>query len=330
MIRNWLKLISRRYIDLSMEVGPGYRTRIVEAPSRWMAPAELEKLQGELRQIAQKTLSAKALDYGIFAKGRKDGKHDEALSRSIITIIYDKENGRPVAFNALAMLEVDMGNRRETGQETVLHLGLVMIDPKVQSRGLSWVLYGLTSIFLFLRNQMRPIWISSVTQVPAVIGMVSETFSDVFPAPGTDNRRSLSHRLLARRIMAGHRHVFGVGDDAGFDEEGFVITNAYTGGSDNLKKSFAKTAKHRKPIYNEFCKTMLDYKRGDDILQIGRFDLATARRFLRNQVPRSALIDLAGAALWIGFNRIALPVWYWSDATRPWQTLRAYKQDTDK
>lgn len=34
---------------------------------------------------------------------------------------------------------------------------------------------------------MRPLWVSSVTQVPAVVGMVSETFSQVFPAQdGTD------------------------------------------------------------------------------------------------------------------------------------------------
>jgi hypothetical protein len=99
------------------------------------------------------------------------------------------------------------------------------------------VLYGLTCFLLFVRNQFRPLWISNVTQVPAVVGMVSEMFSDVWPYPDAD-RRTLNHVLMARRIMAGHRHVFGVGEDAEFDETRFVITNAYTGGSDNLKKTW--------------------------------------------------------------------------------------------
>jgi hypothetical protein len=68
--------------------------------------------------------------------------------------------------------------------------------------------------------------------------MVSETFSDVFPSPHPAARRSFAHLQLARGIMSRHRAVFGVGDEAGFDEARFVIANAYTGGSDALKKAF--------------------------------------------------------------------------------------------
>ena len=59
--------------------------------------------------------------------------------------------------------------------------------------------------------------------------------------------------------MRRHRRVFGVGEDAGFDEARFVITNAYTGGSDNLKKSFDVAPKHRDEAYNDFCREQLDY-----------------------------------------------------------------------
>ena len=47
-----------------------------------------------------------------------------------------------------------------------------MVDPDVQGQGLSWVLYGLTTLVLFIRDGLRPRWISNVTQVPAVCGMV--------------------------------------------------------------------------------------------------------------------------------------------------------------
>ena len=76
-----------------------------------------------------------------------------------------------------------------------------MVDPDAQGQGLSWVLYGLTTLVLFIRGGLRPKWISNVTQVPAVCGMVCETFSDVFPSPQAASRASFAHLQLARGIM---------------------------------------------------------------------------------------------------------------------------------
>src|SRR6202000_2181573 len=106
-------------------------------------------------------------------------------------------------------------------------------------QGLSWVLYGLTTLVLFMRGGLRPKWISNVTQVPAVCGMVCETFSDVFPSPQPGNRQSFAHLQLARGIMRQHRAVFGVGDEAGFDGARFVNNDAYTRGSADVKKNLA-------------------------------------------------------------------------------------------
>ena len=70
-------------------------------------------------------------------------------------------------------------------------------------------------VLLLVRGGLRPIWVSNVTQVPAVVGMVAESFGQVFPAPPRPGRpaprRSLTHLLVARQIMQHHRHVFGVG-----------------------------------------------------------------------------------------------------------------------
>src|SRR5262249_43339215 len=98
-------------------------------------------------------------------------------------------------------------------------------------QGLSWVLYGLTALVLFARDGMRPKWISNVTQVPAVVGMVSDTFSDVFPSPQPGARQSFAHLQLARGIMASHRAVFGAGAGAGSEETRSATPNAYPGGS---------------------------------------------------------------------------------------------------
>lgn len=304
-------------MDLEIRTGKGYRTRIVERPGLWMEPAELAALSADLVEVASHTLPSGSLDYGVFSGDPR------RLGSSVITLVRRESDGRPVAFNALALMDVDLSGK----PVRVLHLGLVMVEPAEQSRGLSWVLYGLTCMMLFFRNQLRPVWISNVTQVPAIIGMVTETFSQVYPAPGVNRKRGLRQLLVARAIMRDHRHVFGVGDDADFDETRFVITNAYTGGSDELKKTFDQAPKHRRQIYNSFCEEQLDYTRGDDVLQLGTIDLPAIRRYLQDSVPARSVLALLFAGAYLTLQRLLLPLLYWTDASREWGILRARSND---
>jgi len=308
----WLKALSQPNIDISLRTHAGLRTRIVESPGVSLPSEELATLVAQLRTVASKTLSDESLNYGIFSG------QPERLTRAIVTLICEEETGRPIAFNALSVMDVELD-----GSDTeVTHLGLVMVDPDVRGQGLSWVLYGLTALLLFARDGLRSKWFSNVTQVPAVAGMVSETFSDVYPSPLPGARQSFAHLQLARGIMAHHRAVFGVGEDAGFDEARFVITNAYTGGSDALKKTFEVTQKHRNELYNDFCTRELDYIRGDDLLQLGRVDVATASRYLMRDVPRGSLPALIAASAMLALQRLVLPIIYWMDDTRAFGTLR--------
>jgi hypothetical protein len=122
--------------------------------------------------------------------------------------------------------------------------------------------------------------------------------------------------------MSRHRAVFGVGEEAGFDEARFVITNAYTGGSDALKKTFEAAPKHRDEQYNAFCARELDYARGDDVLQLGRIDLAGARRYLLSEVPSGSLPALLATGTALALQRLVLPAVHWMDDTRPCGILR--------
>jgi hypothetical protein len=313
----WLKALSQPTIDLTLRTHTGLRTRVVESPGQSLSQAELDALVSQLRIVAGKTLSNQSLSYGIFSGER------ERMARAVVTVICEETTGRPIAFNALSVMDVELD-----GEPTeVTHLGLVMIDPDVRGQGLSWVLYGLTALVLFARDGLRPKWISNVTQVPAVVGMVSETFSDVFPSPHPQARRSFAHLQLARGIMSRHRAVFGVGPEAGFDEARFVISDAYTGGSDALKKSFETAPKHRDETYNAFCARELDYVRGDDILQIGRIDLAGARRYLLSEVPHGPLPALLAAGIVLALQRLVLPAIHWMDDRRPFGSLRPRLQE---
>jgi hypothetical protein len=298
-------------LSLSFRPSREYRVWIVERPGSSVDAPALESLKQDCDTVVRACLTGQSLDYGLFAD---DGA---AWDRSIITLVTRIADGRPVAFNAMPQLDVI----RAGAPETVLHLGLVMVDPAERSGGLSWILYGLTCFALFLRQGLRPLWVSSVTQVPAVVGMVAETFSEVFPAQG-GTAQSFTHRHLAHQIMRSHRHAFGVGEDAGYDADRQVITDAYTGGSDNLKKTFDIAAKHRHEDYNAFCARALDYARGDDVLQIGKIDLAAGQRFLSRSVPRSALPQLAVQAAMLLAGAVLAPLIQWLDPSRPYNRLR--------
>ena len=317
MIRPILKSLRRAHMDVTLRHGRDRVVRIMERPGRWMSEQDLHALTKDLRQIASKTLDEGSLTYGVFSGNR------ERMRDTIVTLVSARD-GTPIAFNALAIMTVDV----QPEPVDVLHLGLVMVDPDQRSGGLSWVLYGLTCFLLFIRNQFRPLWISNVTQVPAVIGMVSDMFSDIWPKPDAD-RRTLNHLLMARRILADHRHVFGVGPDAGFDEERFVITNAYTGGSDDLKKTWDEAPKHRDETFNAFCEAELDYNRGDDVLQLGRMDIPAIRRYLTREVPRTAILSVVFTGLFVALRRLILPVLYWSDTTKQFSILRPAKDRPD-
>jgi hypothetical protein len=301
----------RSYLDETVAARGGVRLRIVERPGRWMPPDAIASLLADLRRVVAASVPAGELDYGVVTGDAR------RLDSSILTIAYASD-GVPIAFNAMVLMDCELG-----GQPVdVLHLGLVVIDPERRASGLSGILYGLTAFLLFARRRMRPLWISNVTQVPAVFGMVAESFDRVYPTSDASNVQRYQHLHLARQIMARHRDVFGVGEEAEFDEKTGVIRNAYTGGSDNLKKSFAVAPKHRNEAHNAFCERVLDYDRGDDFLQIGQVSLRAARSFFTRSSsaisPRALVVQFGLRAL----ESFIAPAMQWFDARSQMGDLR--------
>jgi hypothetical protein len=303
--------LARPYLNESVTTRGGLRVRIVERPGRWMPAADLDRVVADLQRVVRASTPAGTLDYGAASGDRS------RLDDAIITIVHDRA-GTPIAFNALTLLDCELRGR----PVEVLHLGLVMVDPSHRAGGLSGVLYGLTAFLLFARRRLRPLWVSNVTQVPAVFGMVSESFHNVFPTADASTRQSYDHLHLGRQIMSRHRHVFGVGSDAEYDEAHAVIRNAYTGGSDNLKKSFGDATKHRTERYNETCRDALDYGRGDDFLQLGQVTLAAARRFFTRSSTSVSPIAFATRFALLALESLVAPVLQWFAADTPMGDLR--------
>ena len=283
-----------------------------------MKPDERVALLADLGAVVRAGVGPAGLQYGVLS--------DPAiLDRAVITVIYAEDSNRPVAFNALQILECEVHGRTEE----VLHLGLVMIDPAYRQAGLTGALYGITSFLVCARRQMRPFWISNVTQVPLVFGIVGEFVEDVYPSMKRGARRSFAHLQIARQLTATYRAAFGAGPEAEFDEDRFILRNAYTGGSDNLKKSFDEAPKSFDEAANTMCRTQLDYARGDDFVQIGRFTFSVARRYLtRSAAVISPFALVTHGAMLVGESFVA-PVLQWLTPDRAMGSLRPAREPGD-
>ena len=258
------------HIQLTSEV----EAIIYDRPGEWMSDEELARLRKELLSVASAAIPG-ALTYGVFQERR------EPYANRLIVLARHRERAEAVGFNAMPRLDLSV----EGAAVTVLHLGLLVIHPKYQRQGFQGLLYGLGGFSSLNRVPGARVWISNVTEVPAVFGAVADNFIDVFPHYGRSGPPPQMHRKIAEAIMSGHRHEFGVGPEAGFDSERFVIQGSYTGGSDALKKTFDSAPKYRVAEANAFCAAQLDYGRGDDFLQIGAFDVTAVTNWLARRVP---------------------------------------------
>ncbi|MEZ4417210.1 MAG: hypothetical protein R3E10_15760 [Gemmatimonadota bacterium] len=260
-----------RCVQLDVRIGRSHQLHLFERPGLWMEAGERDALLADLRTVADRCAGPDVLRYGVLSGA------PGMLERALIALLVRRDSGEPIGFNAMFLLDVELGGRCQR----ILHTGLSMLVPRHRRAGLSLALYGAPALLAFARNRFRRLWVTNVSQVPAAIGMFAHNLHDVVPAPGVRPALRIPHRDIATALMAEHRAVFGVGADAVFDPERFVIRNAYTGGSDGLKKPFSACAAHRDSTVNHYCQEHLDYERGDDFLQVGSLSL-----------PRAGLLSL--------------------------------------
>jgi hypothetical protein len=247
---------------------------IYDRPGLWMDDDALARLRDDVRAVASAAVPG-SLDYGVLKAERAP------YENRLVVVARHRETGEVAGFNALPWLDLRLGARRVT----VMHFGLLIIHPRYQRQGLQGLLYGLGAFSAYHRVKERPLWISNVTEVPAVFGAVCDQVQSPYPDYRARTAPTPEHRAVAAAIMAHHRHEFGVGPEAGFDEDRFVITGSYTGGSDALKKTFESAPAYREPACNAFCRAELDYGRGDDFLQIGQLDATVITNWITRRIP---------------------------------------------
>src|SRR5215470_4558035 len=109
---------------------------IFDRPGTWMADAELATLREQICRIAAAAIPGfreTPLGYGVFLDSR------DPYTNRLIVLGQRVGTGEPVGFNAMPILRLTVGGL----PTTVLHLGLLVIHPKYQRRGIQGMLYGL-------------------------------------------------------------------------------------------------------------------------------------------------------------------------------------------
>jgi hypothetical protein len=300
--KSGFQMLSGTHLDLNFRANSTLGVIVIERPGIHWSKELILQTQLDMRDLAKKGNNGKLPDYGLLSDDLS------SWDSAILVLLRDhRKEGKLIAFNALRILDLSWG--AEPMQ--AVHLGFVMVDIDARGEGFSWLLGSFPIFALAIRGVFEPKLITNVSQIPAVLGMFGESFSGVFPDIANGTRVPLDAKLIASEIMEKHRSAFGVGTDADFDAEEFVIKDSYTGGSDHLKKTFIETPKHRKDIYNEKCRRLLDYNRGDDFLQIGWFDAQAMGRFILKDLPKNASIAILFQFLGLFVLRIFLPAWKW-------------------
>jgi GNAT superfamily N-acetyltransferase len=231
-------------------------------PGRWMTEPQLTALREDILAVAR-SCSAEIPRYGVFLPQRRP------FENRIITFVYGKNGAEPAGFTAMVALTAPVDGKRLP----VLHLGLVMVSPSYRRQKLMIRLYHRTLIEFLARRAFRPFWITSLSQEPAIVGAVSDSFRDVYPHYEGKTRLTASHQAVARSLMREHGHEFGEEPGAELDERSFVVRGSCAGASQALRTTFMLSAKYRVASCNVYCARALDYARGDEVLQVGRMGL---------------------------------------------------------
>jgi len=239
-----------------------YYIHCLRFPGLWISDRKLAHLRETIERITLSELDALP-EYGVYLPSRDPYKN------RIVTLVYEKDEYKPVAFAAMVHCHVKVGVRTHS----VVHLGLVIKSKSSLMRNLLFLIYYYPLFYIFILRGFRSFWITSVSMEPSIIGAVADNFGDVYPHYLGITQLNGMKLNIAKTLVSDFGHEFGIGPNAFLDEERFVIQESCRDPSEALSTSYERSAKYRDPRCNTYCKDTIDYERGDELLQIGRLSL---------------------------------------------------------
>jgi len=228
-------------------------------PGSTLNDLELSSLVSELRSLAKICLNG-VPDYQVMT-----GKREDLKKVLLIVALADK---RIVGFSSALHLEVP-------GVGDVFHTGLTCVDPSVRGKRLTHKLVAsLLKNFMIKKSPFSSLWVSNCACVISSLGNIAMYFQNIYPSPKGPKSPTSEHLKIADYINKNCRDLIAINETANFNEEKFVFEGSVDG------TCFQKNAgddqyNHRDPVITNYYKELMNFERGDEVLQIGQINLAT-------------------------------------------------------
>lgn len=257
-----------------------YRLQFLFRPGLWMGNSQLAELNRQLREVAL-TCFEEVPPYQCLL-GTRDEFADKAIS------LAWAPDGHLAGFCSMLLLHVD-----EVGE--VVHLGLTCVRPDDRSAGLTHQLTrkALTS-YLVRRKPVGKLWVTNCAAVLSSLGNVALHFEEIFPSPDGPHEPTETHKAIARTVDAYYRDKIYIRHDALFDDQAFVFRGSV---EQTVFQKDADDARyhHRAEHLNDFYRRLMDFERGDEVLQVGFCTVLTSIRHIWHRRPQKRRA-MAGAA----------------------------------
>ena len=249
-----------------------YRIEFLYRPGITLTETACASLVAEVRHIAS-TCFDEVPDYQVM-RGTPEELNDKALA------VARRSDGTMAGFCSCVLLPVE-----DVGE--VLHLGLTCVHPDDRSAGLTHKLTRKVAVSYMVRHKPigRKLWVSNCAAVLSSLGNVAQHFENVFPAPMEENRPMPEHFRIADAVDRLYRDKIYIMADAIFDRSTFVFRGSvrdtvFQKAEDDVRYH------HRKPLLNDFYKDRMNFRDGDEVLQIGFISALTPlKHMLRRRKP---------------------------------------------
>ncbi len=235
------------------------KIEIYDRPGRYLNQIELDSLIADLKSVASECLD-EIPDYQCLS-----GKREE-FDRLIIAVSRSKD-GKMLGFCSSYILDVGVHGQ-------VLHLGLTCVLPLARRMGLTHKLTSkVVTTYLLRYSLFKQSWVSNVACVLSSLGNVALHFDDVYPSP-YNSSPSKDHVEIAKMIDGMYRHELFIRNEAKFNEKNFIFEESVLG-NQFQKSETDKRYHHRSKSLTDYYASLMDFGRGDEVLQIGKVSLLT-------------------------------------------------------
>lgn len=241
---------------------------VIFYPGLSMTEQDSLSLVQELRKVAG-TCFDEVPFYQVLSGSKKE------LDRAIIATVRDSQN-ELIGFCSALNLQVE-----NVGQ--VFHTGLTCVSPKTRGLRLTHKLTSkLLLKFLLKESLFKDTWITNCACVLSSIGNIAKYFEDIYPSPLGINVPTMTHINIAKAIDSQYRKQLAINETAVFNMSTFVFEGSVDG-TVFEKSPEDKRFHHREKVLTNFYLNLLNFERGDEVLQVGRVSLMTFPKYLFKQ-----------------------------------------------